>query len=428
MATHRMVTTDPANATLGFFGEPAEVAPDLFMHPAFVNTYALRTRDGLVLVDPGFTHTSGSVHECVRRWSDAPLRVALYTHGHVDHAFGLRAFLDAGERPEIVAQAECAARFHRYGVMHGWNARINQRQFALPQPIFPERFDPPTLYVRDRLTQRLGPLTLVYTAGKGETDDALWVWVPERRWLFTGDFIIWQAPNCGNPQKVQRYPEEWAQALEAMAGCEAEWLFPGHGLAVHGRDAVRTVLTETARYLRVLVDEVRRRMNAGEMPEDIFHAVEPDPQLATRPYLRATYDHPKFIVRNLLRLWGGWWNGNAADLLPATPARQAAEVARLAGGVAAVVARGRALLAEGDATTAAHLAEWATRADPADGAAQALKRDVYGRRLEEAESLMARGIFRAAMHDAQRALGEEPTHRVEAAGMALVPGRAQRAR
>jgi hypothetical protein len=33
---------------------------------------------------------------------------------------------------------------------------------------------------------------------------------------------------------------------------------------------------------------------------------------------------------------------------------------------------------------------------------------------------MARGIFRAAMHDAQRALGEEPTNTVEDAGMALV--------
>ncbi|MGH7894292.1 MAG: hypothetical protein ACREQL_06460, partial [Candidatus Binatia bacterium] len=76
------------------------------------------------------------------------------------------------------------------------------------------------------------------------------------------------------------------------------------------------------------------------------------------------------------------------------------------------------------ATTAAHLAEWATRAEPATRAAQALKRDVYARRLEEAESLMARGIFRAAMHDAQKALGEEPTQIVEAAGMALLrPGR-----
>jgi glyoxylase-like metal-dependent hydrolase (beta-lactamase superfamily II) len=420
MPTHRMVTADPAGATLEFFGEPAEVAPDVFMHGAFVNTYALRTTDGLVLIDPGFTHTSGAVRDVVRAWSDAPLRVAVYTHGHVDHAFGLRAFLEAGERPEIVAQEHCAGRFHRYGLMHGWNARINQRQFALPQPMFPQHFDPPTLLVRDRLTQRLGDVTLQYTAAKGETDDALWLWIPERRYLFAGDLIIWQAPNCGNPQKVQRYPEEWADALEAMAGCDAEWLFPGHGLAVQGRDAVRMVLTETARYLRVIVDEVRRRMNAGEMPEDIFHAVEPDTTLAKRPFLRATYDHPKFIVRNLLRLWGGWWNGNAAELLPATPARQAEEVATLAGGVAALIARGRALLDGGDATTAAHLAEWATRAEPANREAQAFKRDVYARRLEEAESLMARGIFRAAMHDAERALGEDPTRTVEMAGMAIV--------
>ncbi len=36
---------------------------------------------------------------------------------------------------------------------------------------------------------------------------------------------------------------------------------------------------------------------------------------------------------------------------------------------------------------------------------------------------MARGIFRAAMQDAERALGDEPTHRVETAGMALLSGR-----
>jgi glyoxylase-like metal-dependent hydrolase (beta-lactamase superfamily II) len=415
-----MVTTDPLTASLAFFGDPAEVAPDVFMHPAFVNTYALKTPDGLVLVDPGFTHTTGGVHEAVRRWSEAPVRSAVYTHGHVDHAFGLRAFLEAGDRPDIVAQERCLGRFHRYGLMHGLNARINQRQFALPQPMFPNRFDWPTLLVRDRLTQRLGDVTVQYTAAQGETDDALWVWVPERRYLFTGDLIIWQAPNCGNPQKVQRYPEEWADALEAMAGCDAEWLFPGHGLAVSGKEAVRLVLTETARYLRGIVDEVRRRMNEGQTAEEIFHAVEPDPALAVRPYLQATYDHPKFIVRNLLRLWGGWWNGNAAELLPATPARQAEEIATLAGGVAAIVARGRALLDAGDTATAAHLAEWATRAVPDDREAQVLKRDVYARRLDAEPSLMARGIFRAAMHDAERALGEEPSRRVEAAGMSFM--------
>ena len=39
--------------------------------------------------------------------------------------------------------------------------------------------------------------------------------------------------------------------------------------------------------------------------------------LADRPYLQPLYDRPEFIVRNLLRLYGGWWNGNPAELLPA---------------------------------------------------------------------------------------------------------------
>jgi glyoxylase-like metal-dependent hydrolase (beta-lactamase superfamily II) len=403
-----MLTRDPLHAAPRVWGDPCEIAPDVFIHPAFVNSYALRTPAGLLVVDPGFGHASDSLRQAVRQWSDASLHTAVYTHGHVDHAFGLRAFLAAGERPQIIAQENCLDRFRRYELTHGWNGRINQRQFSLPEPIFPRHFDWPTLTFRDQLTQRLGDLEVHYHAAKGETDDACWVWVPERGYLFTGDLIIWQAPNCGNPQKVQRYPVEWADALEAMAGVGAEWLFPGHGLVIQGRDAIRTVLTETARYLRLIIAQVLERMNAGQTPEEIFHAVEPDAELATRPYLQPNYDHPKFIVRNLLRLWGGWWNGNAADLLPAPWAEQAQEIAGLAGGVDQVIARGRALLAEGKNALAAHCAEWATRAAPDDANAQRLKRDVYEQRLAEESSLMAQGIYRAAMNDARTALDEEP--------------------
>jgi len=315
MATS-MVTRDPLHTKPVFYGPPAEVAPDVFMYPMFVNSYALRTPGGLALVDPGFADASDGLRNAVRAWSDAPLAVAVYTHGHADHAFGLRAFLAAGERPDIVAQENCAARFRRYEALHGLNARINQRQFGLPKPMFPRHFDWPTTYVREHLANPLGDVTLELHAARGETDDALWLWVPERRYLFTGDLVIWQAPNCGNPQKMQRYAEDWAEALEAMAAMGAEWLFPGHGLVVQGEAAVRQVLSDAAQYLRVLVNAVRERLNAGERPEDIVHAVRPDPELSTRPYLAATYDHPAFIVRNLLRLWAGWWNGNAAELLP----------------------------------------------------------------------------------------------------------------
>lgn len=402
-----MVTADPLHATVQLFADAHEPAPDVLMCATFVNTYALRTPAGLLLVDPGFEHTANKWHRAVRAWSERPVHTAVYTHGHADHAFGLGPYLAAGERPLIVAQENCPARFRRYALTHGWNARINQRQFSLPAPMFPSQFHWPTVTFRDALTQRLGEIEIHYVAAKGETDDACYVWVPDRGYLFAGDLIIWQAPNCGNPQKVQRYPVEWADALETMAGLDAEWLFPGHGLVVHGREAVRTVLTETARYLRVLIEQVLARMNAGETPEAIVEAVEPDPELAQRPFLRANYDHPKFIVRNLLRLWGGWWNGNAAELLPAPALAQAAEIAALAGGIDRLVVRGRALFDAGDLALAAHVAEWAVRAAPGDRNALALKRDVYERRMLAESSLMAQGIFRAAMADARRALGKE---------------------
>src|SRR4026207_145520 len=50
-----MVTTAPERAEVPppATVPPHEVAPDVLMRHLFVNTYALRTPDGLLLVDPG---------------------------------------------------------------------------------------------------------------------------------------------------------------------------------------------------------------------------------------------------------------------------------------------------------------------------------------------------------------------------------------
>ncbi len=402
-----MVTTDPMTAETRIFGPREEVAPNVFMFPAFVNTYAFRCEAGLLLVDPGLAMGSTAVQEGVREWSDAPVVTAVYTHGHFDHAFGMRAFLEAGDTPQIIAQENCKNRFERYRLTNGWNQNINARQFGTGLK-WPDQFDWPTLTFRDSLTQRLGDVEVQFRAAKGETDDACYIWIPEKRYLFTGDLVIWAMPNCGNPQKVQRYPVEWADALEEMAGLGAEWLFPGHGLVVHGEEAIRVMLTETAAFLRDLASQVLERMNRGELPDEIFHAVEPDPELSTRPFLNANYDHPKFIVRNLTRLWGGWWNGNPADLLPAPPDEQAREISKAAGGTENLVARGRELLDAGNVRMAAHIAEWVVRAEPDSELGLALRRDVYEKRLGQEKSLMVQGIFREAMNQAKKALGEEP--------------------
>ena len=76
--------------------------------------------------------------------------------------------------------------------------------------------------------------------------------VPERGWIFTGDLFIWAVPNAGNPQKVQRYCVDWADALRAMAACDASLLVCGHGMPIFGVPRVRQALLDTAHYLDVI--------------------------------------------------------------------------------------------------------------------------------------------------------------------------------
>ena len=85
-----------------------------------------------------------------------------------------------------------------------------------------ERFLPadvaaPDLTYRDHLDLDIGGVPIQLFHAQGETDDHTWAWLPEQRAACVGDLFIWNFPNAGNPQKVQRYPEDWARALRTIA-------------------------------------------------------------------------------------------------------------------------------------------------------------------------------------------------------------------
>src|SRR5262245_33187852 len=78
----------------GFFGggATAEVAPRTFFLPSFANSAALATPEGLLLVDCGVVQVGPSILAALREVSRDPVHTVVFTHGHVDHAFGIDAF------------------------------------------------------------------------------------------------------------------------------------------------------------------------------------------------------------------------------------------------------------------------------------------------------------------------------------------------
>jgi alkyl sulfatase BDS1-like metallo-beta-lactamase superfamily hydrolase len=379
-------------------GEAEEVADGVAFVPSFANVTAFRTDDGLVLVDTGSAPLAQHVHTTLRRWDSSPLHTAVYSHGHIDHVFGVPVFEEEAASngwtaPRVVAHEALPARFDRYILTAGYNEIVNQRQFQMPDLRWPREYRYPDQTYRDALTLDVGGTELHLQHCRGETDDHTYTWVPSRRVLCCGDLFIWASPNAGNPQKVQRYPREWAAGLRAMASLGAELLLPGHGVPVVGSDHIRQALMETAELLEYLHDETVAMMNEGARLDDIVHTVRAPQHLLDRPYLRPVYDEPEFVVRNVWRLYGGWWDGDPSHLKPAPVRALAEELATLAGGPQVLAGRALDLAYAGDLRLAGHLAELAWQADPDDAAVRDARSEVYSHRAASEASTMAKGVF-----------------------------------
>ncbi len=395
---------------VGHRGGLAEICDGVAFLPSFANVSAFATEDGLVLVDTGSSFVAAAVHDELRRWSGQRLNTAVYSHGHIDHVGGMPRWqteaADSGwPAPVVVAHEALPRRFDRYVLTAGYNEVINRRQFGVREFRWPTDYRYPDRTYRDELRLEVGGAAFMLRHEKGETDDHTVTWLAGRKVLCCGDLFIWASPNAGNPQKVQRYPREWASALRRMIPLGAEYLLPGHGLPVIGADRVRLALADTAELLEALVDQTLEVMNRGGRLDDAIHSVRAPADLEARPYLRPVYDEPEFIVRNIWRLYGGWWDGNPATLKPAPERSLAAELATLAGGPAALADRALALLSaasaadgrDGSAETerrlAGHLAELARLAAPGDRAIAEVHHRVFAARADTATSTMARGIF-----------------------------------
>jgi alkyl sulfatase BDS1-like metallo-beta-lactamase superfamily hydrolase len=292
-------------------------------------------------------------------------------------------------------------RFDRYDATHGLNSLVMGRQFNQPGYTFPEGHRRPDQVYDDALTLTVGGVRIELFHGRGETDDATFVWLPEQRVLASGDFVIWVFPNAGNPRKVQRFAPEWAGALRRMQDLRPEVLIPGHGPVISGATRAAQVLGDGAEVLESLTRQTLEGLNRGSSLNEILHSVSAPTDLLAKPWLLPKYDDPEFVVRSIWHLYAGWFDGDPAHLKPAPAAELASELAMLAGGADRLAQRAAMLAEAGRIRVAAHLAEFAATASPQDAAIQATRAKVYGRCVQNETSLIGKAIFAVYERDAE---------------------------
>lgn len=322
----------------------------------FGNIGFVITSEGVVVIDSTVSPEGGeAVLAEIRKLTSLPIRYLIYTHGHADHVNGASVFKREGAL--VIGHRNVAHRFDRYSKLWSHHVAINGVQFRKSLFAADPSFVYPDITYDQEYTFELGGKTFRLVHGKGETDDATVIYVPEDRVVYVGDFIIWAFPNIGNPNKVLRYEKEWYETLERVQSWNPKAVATGHGPALLDPELIKGAFSHNIEVLKLLHERTVEYINKGVDVEQAVAEIELPEHLLNSPFLAPVYGTREFVIRGIYRRYTGWYNGNPTHLAPAPAEDVRKEIIGLIGDAQAVLDRAKALRANGQIQLSLHLAD-----------------------------------------------------------------------
>jgi alkyl sulfatase BDS1-like metallo-beta-lactamase superfamily hydrolase len=386
--------------------EPAVIEVSDGVHVAvgygLANSILIEGADGVIVVD---TLESLEVARVVKaefdRITAKPVVAIVYTHNHTDHIFGAQAFVPEGNVP---VYAHETTNYYIDRVVNVIQPAIYTRSMRMfgnylpPESVLNAGIGPflrtghgggtlglirPNRTFADDLEFVAAGVRVRLVHAPGETNDQLFVWLPEKRVLLPGDNFYKAFPNLYTIRgTLYRDVVQWVASLDAMRALRPEHLAPSHTRPISGAERIQEVLTDYRDAIQFVHDQTIRGINRGLTPDELVETVKLPPHLARDPYLQPHYGTVEWSVRSIFTGYLGWFDGDAATLSPLPPEARARRMAALAASGAPLLEQARAAVEEGDWRWAAELATHLLRLEPD---------------LEEAVRIKARAL---------RALGE----------------------
>lgn len=326
------------------------------------------TTDGVVLIDTLIRrHAAKQVKERIK----GKIKYIIYTHGHMDHVGGASVFLD--DNPEIIASKYLPDRFDKYKMLAQHRAHIAAVQFNVPETLESIKYVYPTKTFLGEMTIKLGDKTFELHTTRAETDDAVWVYVPEISAAFIGDLMIGRTfPNIGNPWKPTRFALDWAKALEKVRAKEPQYVFcNGAGVMFKKKGAI-DALDANIEVIRSLHDQVVDFINQGMHITEMIHKVKVPKHLESNPYLRQLYSRVEFFVYNVYRWYHGYFDDNPAHLLPRPEKEVMIEIFNLIGNSKKILNRAKELFSQNQTQLALQVLDVLIQIEPENIAARKL--------------------------------------------------------
>jgi alkyl sulfatase BDS1-like metallo-beta-lactamase superfamily hydrolase len=369
---------------------------DVWMSPGVSNSYAVATDHGRVIVNSGLVF-EGPLHRKAFADVAGPTRAIIVTQGHADHWGGVNSLRDEGT--QVVMH-----RNYRYWrddntLLMGYRMPKTSFAFAKFSEAVLEHFktiDPatidfsfpePTTTFDQRHAITVGGRTfeLAWTPG-GETTDALVVWLPENRTLFSGNLfgpLFGHVPNLMTIRGDRyRDPILYIESLNTVLDYGPQRLITGHFDPIEGADRIAEEVTAMRDAMRAVHDRTAELMNSGA---DIHTAMR-DVKVPEHLDIGEGYGKTSWNVRAIWEMYTGWFRHRSTTELYGVPPDSVAADVVSAAGADALVDAARAHVTAGRPVQAVHLTDLVLAAQPLHAGARALAADAHEAMLAGTEN------------------------------------------
>ena len=344
---------DLVNHTEEFRKEIIEVTEGIHVAVGFALANAIMIEgDGsnIIIDTTGTVETAQEVKDLFDSINSNPVEAIIYTHNHGDHTYGATVF--AEDSTEIYAHESTGKYLSRViGILRPIISSRSSRMFGnvLPReevenngigPFLEIGRDGrkpgllyPTKTFSDKLAFTAAGIEIELYHAPGETNDQLFVWLPEKRALFPGDNFYKTFPNLytirGTPY---RDLVGWVNSIDMMRYLEPEYLVPSHTRPLVGAKTINNLLTTYRDAIQYVHDQTIRLMNMGMEPDEIAESLILPKHLGDSPYLQEFYGSPAWSAKNVFSGYLGWFDGNPSSLKPLPKREEATNIINLAGG------------------------------------------------------------------------------------------------
>ncbi|NBV88344.1 MAG: hypothetical protein EBR88_02340, partial [Betaproteobacteria bacterium] len=338
-------------------------------------------------------------------------RIGAGAHHHADHAFGAWALFAAGMKPRVVAQQRFIEQLEYDMKTAGLIAR-NNNQFPEDVPRSWVDAIRPTQTFDKNLTLVIGGESFHLQHARGETEDHLWVHVPSRNLVVTGDLFQDFLPNVGNGKRRVRFASDWANALRAISATNSDLLLPMHGPALTDRAEISRRLGNQADMLDSIVKQVLDGLNSGLRQDQVVEGVALSDELSKAQDARELYVTVKDAARMVVKEHSGWWDDIPSNWSPAPLRLQAEEIVRLSGGLDRAIGHAKGL-SESNSALAIKFADWIWLAHPTTPKALRACLEIYSKHVSTPKPtqealIYAEHMIRLEMTLAQTEQAAEP--------------------